>query len=139
MIVLDTNVVSEMMRESPDVNVALWYILHRDTPLYLTSIVVAELFQGIERLNGGRRRTEMLAELRDMLATDFAGRILPFDAEDAEVFGRIRAERAYEGRTIARMDGLIAAVILRRGGTLATRNVYDFEPCGVPVVNPWEP
>jgi len=136
-IVLDTNVISEPKRAAAHPNVAAWYARQSADQLYLTSTVVAELAFGIELLPAGRRRRDLEAWLRERVLSLFEGRILPFDTEDALVHGRLMAA-ARRGGCPARVgDAEIAAVAIRHGFAIATRNTGDFAAFGVPLLNPW--
>jgi predicted nucleic acid-binding protein len=137
-IVLDTNLVSEPKRPTPDANVVAWYARQPADSLYLTSTVVAELAFGIELLPAGRRRHNFEAWLSERVLRLFEGRILPFDVEDALLCGRLLAAARHQGRPARVGDAEIAAVAIRHGFTLATRNTADFALFGVPLVNPWQ-
>ena len=137
-IILDTNVVSEPTRQQPNQRVRAWFESHRGTSLYLTSTVIAEMAQGIERLPAGRRRSELEHWLRTLIADAFAGRILVFDVEAALIYGKLVANARAQGRPPKMGDAQIAAVAWRDGMTVATRDVADFQALQVPVVNPWE-
>jgi hypothetical protein len=137
-IILDTNAVSEPTRQQPDQRVCAWFEIHRGTNLYLTSTVIAEVAQGIERLPAGRRRRELERWLDTLIGDAFAGRILVFDVEAALIYGKLVANALAQGRTPKMGDAQIAAVAWREGMAVATRDVADFENLQVPVVNPWE-
>ncbi len=137
MIILDTNVLSELMRPQPSPRVASWVAKQPSTELFTTSITEAEIFYGIELLNGGKRREGLLAAAEAMFAEDFAGRIFGFESADARVFSKIAAHRRALGRPISHADAQIAAIVQARGAKLATRNVTDFEDFGLDVVDPW--
>ena len=137
-IILDTNVVSEPTRQQPNQRVCAWFENHRGTSLYLTSTVIAEMAQGIERLPAGRRQSELEHWLQTLIADAFAGRILVFDVEAALIYGKLVANARAQGRPPKMGDAQIAAVAWRDGMAVATRNVVDFEALQVPVVNPWE-
>ena len=135
---LDTNLVSEPKRPMPDPNVVAWYAHQPVGSLYLTSTVVAELSFGIELLPDGRRRRGLEAWLRERVLHAFEGRVLPFDVEDALLCGRLLAAARRQGRPARVGDAEIAAVTVRHGFTLATRNTEDFASFGVPLLNPWQ-
>jgi predicted nucleic acid-binding protein len=137
MIVLDTNVLSELAKVSPASEVLGWMALRPASSIFATAITQAEMLYGIELLPKGKRRTALLAEVQQMLEVDLAGRILPFDSEAAVSYGRIRASRRAMGRSISEADAQIAAIAHSRGAALATRNTRDFEHCGISVLNPW--
>jgi predicted nucleic acid-binding protein len=137
-IVLDTNLVSEPKRARPDARVVAWDARQAVDDLYLTSTVVAVLAFGIELLPAGRRRRSFEVWLSERVLALFASRILPFDAEDALVCGRLMAAARRRGRPARVGDAEIAAVALRHGFALATRNIDDFALFGVPLLNPWQ-
>jgi toxin FitB len=137
-IILDTNVVSEPIRTLPDARVQIWFEAQRGDHLYLTSTVVAELAQGIERLPAGRRRRGLERWLLSLIGDAFVGRILVFDIEAALIYGKLVADALARGQTPKMGDAQIAAVARREGMTVATRDVADFEALQIPVVNPWE-
>ncbi|MFP5020330.1 type II toxin-antitoxin system VapC family toxin [Pseudonocardia phyllosphaerae] len=134
MIVIDTNVVSEMMRDRPDPDVLAWV----DTAgrLYTTAITLAEVEYGIARLPDGRRK-DRLSETAARAFLDFGDVILPFDARAAGQYAGIVSGREQSGRPMTMADAQIAAICVSREATLATRNTGDFEDTGVRVINPW--
>lgn len=137
MIVLDTNVVSELMRPGPSPEVVAWLDAQNPRDMYLTAVTVAELVYGIARLPGGKRRDEIARSLEMVLDEDFSGRILAFDDVAARHYGEIAAERDRLGRPISMADAQIAAVCVSHAAVVATRNGRDFEGTGVHVVDPW--
>ena len=137
MILLDTNVLSELMRPAPDLAVEQWLAAQPDASLFISAITEAELRYGAALLPGGKRRSALTAEIDGMLEEDFDGRILPFDRLAAQAFAAIAADRRQAGRPISQADAQIAAIARSRGGALATRNVQDFDGCGIEVINPW--
>jgi predicted nucleic acid-binding protein len=137
MIILDTNVLSELMRAKPSPRVVAWVTEQPATELFTTSITEAEIFFGIELLTKGKRREGLLAAAEAMFAEDLAGRVFGFDSEAARVFSKIAADRRAIGRTISHADAQIAAIGRVRRARLATRNVEDFEDCGLDLVDPW--
>ena len=139
MILLDTNVISEAMRPSPDARVMQWLDALPDLEVWISAVSVAEIRLGIALLPDGKRRA-MLAELADeMFREDFSDQCLPFDCDAAREYARIVAERNRQGRPITVEDAQLAAVALTGGLVLATRNVKDFSDInGLKVVNPWE-
>jgi toxin FitB len=138
MIVLDTNVISELMKVSPSPRVVEWWSQQQSGELFTTTLTMAEILYGIEILPKGKRRDNLLAEAEAVFTQDLAGRILPFDEEAARSFPEIAARRRAEGRPITELDARIAAVAHSRRAILATRNIADFEGCGVRLANPWE-
>jgi predicted nucleic acid-binding protein len=137
MIILDTNVISEIMREVPQPEVVEWLDNQPARDLFITAITEAEVRTGIEYLPSGRRRRELTAAAERAFGGLFAGRILPFDSEAARSHALIAAIRRSAGRPISQADCQIAAIARSRGAQVATRNLDDFEGCGVGVVNPW--
>jgi len=139
MVILDTNVISETMRPVPSSQVLTWWSRQPGSELYVTTINVAEVLYGVETLPHGKRRAALLAGAERMFGKIFASRILPFDEAAAHAFAEIAAARRAQGRPIAEMDAQIAAIARAHGAALATRNVEDFEGCGVTLINPWQP
>ena len=138
MIVLDTNVVSEVMRPAPDATVVAWLNRQDIQTLHLTAVSLAELRFGIARLEEGRTRADLSARLDLMLARVFAGRILPFtEAATAEFAARMAAARR-AGRAVGFQDGMIGASVAVCGFAIATRDTSPFEAMGLAVINPWD-
>lgn len=137
MIVLDTNVVSALMRAEPDPVVVAWLDGLPPESLWTTSITVFEIRLGLEVLPTGRRRRQLEEAFAKTLEEDFENRVLPFDQAAAQAAGRIAAERRSAGRTVEIRDVQIAGVVNVRKATLATRNTRHFEGCGLVLVDPW--
>ena len=137
MIILDTNVLSELMRLKPSARVAAWVAKQPAAELFTTSITEAEIFYGIELLTKGKRRDGLLLAAEAMFDDDLAGRIFGFDSDAARVFSKIAVHRRALGRTISHADAQIAAIAQVRGAKLATHNVADFTDCDLEVVDPW--
>ena len=137
MILLDTNVLSELMRPSPEVAVETWLSCQPDTAVFISAITEAELRYGIALMPSGQRRSALADLVEAMLIEDFNGRILPFDSPAAVAFADIAAQRRQAGRPISQADAQIAAIAQSRGAVLATRNFKYFEACNIEVVNPW--
>jgi predicted nucleic acid-binding protein len=137
-ILLDTNVLSELMRPAPERRVERWLGGQPDASVFISAITEAELRYGAAVLPGGKRRMALVAEIEGMLEEDFSGRILPFDSLAARAFAIIASERRQVGRPISQADAQIAAIARSRGAALATRNAADFDGCGVEVINPWQ-
>ena len=137
MIVLDTNVVSELMKAAPDESARDWIAAQPATSLYTTSITQAEILHGIALLPPGKRREALEAAAEAMFRDDFAGRILPFGSDAARPYARIGAERRRAGRPISHFDAQIAAIARSTGATVATRDAAGYDGCGVDVINPW--
>lgn len=139
MIVLDTNVLSELMRDRPDPAVVEWVDAREQAELAITSITVAEVHYGIARLDHGARKSRLAAAFGELLGSDFAGRVLPFGREAAEAYGALVAHRDSLGAPIAMADAQIGAICASRGARLATRDVRGFADLGFEVQNPWDP
>jgi predicted nucleic acid-binding protein len=137
-ILLDTNVVSELMKSAPAEAVVGWTAAQPASSLYTTSITQAEVFHGILLLPSGKRRSAIEAAAQAMFSEEFEGRILAFGSEAALPYARIAADRRRAGRPISGFDAQIAAIARTVGAVIATRNVADFAECGVEVVNPWD-
>jgi predicted nucleic acid-binding protein len=131
MILLDTNVVSELMRPAPSEAVLAWFAAQDAADLYLSAIGEAELRRGAAMLPAGKRREQLMATIEAMIAEDFAGRILPFDSNAAQAFVLVFLERRAAGRPISFADGQIAATARAQGAAIATRNTADFAGCGI--------
>lgn len=137
MIVLDTNVVSALMRREPDPVVVAWLDGLPPESVWTTSITVFEVRLGLEILATGRRRRQLEDAFAKALEEDFENRVLPFDQAAAQAAGRIAAERRRSGRSIEVRDVQIAGIVNARKATLATRNTRHFEGCGLVLVDPW--
>jgi toxin FitB len=138
MIVLDTNVVSEMMEVEGNDDVVAWLNRADPTSLWLTAILIFEVKGGLDTMEEGRRKRRLLAAFDSLLQIDFQDRVFPFDQEAAIEAARIGAERQRRGRPIDIKDTLIAGIAVSRGAAIATRNVRHFDDLPVQVINPWE-
>ncbi|MGW6277176.1 PIN domain-containing protein [Kribbella sp. NPDC055071] len=139
MIVLDTNVVSEIMKETPDPAVWQWILDNLGEEFRTTAVTVAEIFDGIERMPGGRRRTQMrLAADAPFASSVVDYEVLSFTAEAATAYSVVMRDRRRAGLPIGTLDAQIAAICLVEQAPLATRNIADFVRTGVQLVNPWE-
>jgi toxin FitB len=138
MIVVDTNVASELMRPAPSETVQAWIRGQSARDLCTTAITVAEIGYGIERLRSGRRKNALRAALAEVFGM-FEEQVLPFDAAAGEQYGFVVSHRDALGLPIEGFDAQIAAICRARGAVLATRNVADFHETGVEVINPWQP
>jgi toxin FitB len=136
-IILDTNVVSELMRPTLEPAISRSLSKYSADELHTTSISLAEILYGVELLPAGKRKSELLAGAERLFRVVLADRVLPFDERAAEAFSRIAAARRSRGRPITELDAQIAAIASVHDATLATRNVADFEGCGIRVLNPW--
>jgi predicted nucleic acid-binding protein len=136
-IVLDTNVVSELMKAEPDEAVRTWVGAQPATVLYTTSVTQAEVLHGIALLAAGKRREALQAAAEAMFRDDFGGRILPFGSDAAQPYARIAAARRRVGRPISQFDAQIAAIARSTGAAIATRDSAGYDGCGVKVIDPW--
>lgn len=137
MIVLDTNVVSEIFRPEPEARVVTW-LEDLTGEVAIAAVTLAELLAGVRRFPDGQRRTALEEQVRQAVEPYRATRaILPFDAEAAQEYADVLAARERAGRPIHTADAQIAAICRAHGATCATRNVRDFDGTGVDVVNPW--
>ena len=137
MILLDTDVLSELMRAIPSAQVVAWIEERPRSRLGITAITQAEILYGIELLPKGRRKSGLLAAAQTMFSEDFRGKVFPFNSDAAQAFAKISAGRHSHGRPISQFDAQIAAIAQTLGAELATRNVTDFEGCGIKLLNPW--
>lgn len=137
MFLLDTNVLSAMMKDAPEPRLAAWVAGQRGASLFTASVCQAEIFAGLAVMPEGRRRRGLEAMALGMFEEDFAGRVWPFDAAAALEYAAIYALRREAGRPIATMDAMIAAIARARGAVVVTRDAGGFVGCGVGVVDPW--
>lgn len=138
MIILDTNVLSEVMRPEPEQVVVDWLDVQEMHALAITSITVAEILYGITRLPDGKRKYALLVKATAMLEEDFEGRILSFDGGAAIYYAEQAAMAEKMGRGVQMADAQIAAICLQHQAKLATRNVRDFAAFDVEIINPWQ-
>ncbi|MDY6781554.1 MAG: type II toxin-antitoxin system VapC family toxin [Cyanobacteriota bacterium] len=138
MIILDTNVLSELMQPRGSWIVRQWVAAQPMTTLFTTTITQAEILYGIALLPSGKRQSELNRAAQLMFSEDFAGRILSFDEAAAIAFARIAAERRRIGSPISQADAQIASICYSRQATIATRNISDFQRCDISIINPWE-
>lgn len=137
MIILDTNVLSALMRTAPEASVVAWLDLQPAESVWITSITVFEARLGLALLPQGRRRRALEAAFAQLLEDDLENRVLDFDAAAATVAAAVAADRQRAGRPADMRDTQIAGIALARRATLATRNVRHFADLKVPVVDPW--
>lgn len=137
MILLDTNVISELMRPEPHPAVLAWVAAQPRATLYASSISQAEILYGIAVLPEGRRRTALAAVAEAIFAEDLAGRVLPFDSAAAASYATVVVSRRQAGNPIEGFDALIAATALAARAGVATRDTGGFAACGLTVINPW--
>ena len=136
MIILDTNVISELTRAVPEARVISWL---DSLSAEETAITAAELRYGVRRLPAGRRKNELSEAVHALITADFRGRVEPFDVLAADHYANVVAERERTGRPISTPDAQIAAICRVLAATLATRNTSDFTNTGVNLIDPWEP
>jgi predicted nucleic acid-binding protein len=137
MIVLDTNVISEALRPSPEEAVLRWLAKQDRALVFTTAITQAEILYGVEVLPAGKRRNRLHAAVERLFAYEFHGHILPFDVESALVYPKLVSDRERLGRPISQFDAVIASVCRSRNAAIATRNIGDFEHCGLDIIDPW--
>lgn len=137
MILLDTNVISALMRSTIEPRVAAFIRTHRQTDLFTASLCEAEIRYGIARLPRSRRRDALESAFQAFLESGFAHRVIPFDRTSAAGYARVRARRDAAGLPVNTQDAIIAGTALAYGAVIATRNVADFVHCGITVANPW--
>ncbi|WP_433871374.1 type II toxin-antitoxin system VapC family toxin [Saccharopolyspora sp. CA-218241] len=137
MIVLDTNVLSEITRRSPDPRVVAWLDSLPTAEVATTAITAAELLYGVTRLPDGHRKSSLTAAIHALINEDFHGRVESFDAPAAAEYAAVVIERERLGRPISAADARIAAICRARRAVLATRNIEDFDETGIELVNPW--
>lgn len=138
MIVLDTNVLSEVLRPAPEPSVMEWLENQPRASLFTTTITRGEILYGIRLLSDGKRRRGLWDAAKKIFDEDFANQVLKFDSDAADLYAEIAASRRVAGKPISQFDAMIVSLARLRGAILATRNEKDFENCGVEVVNPWK-
>jgi predicted nucleic acid-binding protein len=138
MIVLDTNIISELMRPFPSTKVMNWIDQQDATRLVVTTITIAEIGYGLHALPKGKRRESLEESFARTMAEGFAHRILPFDEKAAHVYGHIMARRKSLGQPLSIADGQIASIARAYTADLATRNVKDFVHCELELIDPFK-
>lgn len=138
MIVIDTNVISELWKIEPNSSVLAWMDAQTIETLYLSAVTVAELRYGLAAMPEGKRRTIYQERLEREVLPVFAGRVLAFDLDTSKTYAERMAKARAEGKAIARADGYIAATAAAHGLMVATRDTGPFEAAGLEVINPWE-
>lgn len=138
MIVIDTNVISELWKIEPNPNVLAWVDAQAVETLYLSAITVAELRYGLATMPEGKRRAIYQDRLEREVLPAFTARVLPFDLDASQAYADLMARARTEGKAISQADGYIAAIANARGFTVATRDVAPFQAAGLNVINPWE-
>lgn len=137
-ILLDTNVISEAMRPNPSGNVISWLNSHNNTGLFISSITIAEICYGLRILPEGQRRQTLQSRFEQFISQGFAKNILNFNEPAARAYAEIMGVRKEKGRPMSLPDGQIAAIAQTNYLSLATRNITDFEGCGIELINPFE-
>ncbi len=137
MILLDTNVLSELIRREPDEGVVSWLDSLDAAEVTTTAITAAELLYGVARLPPGRRRQRLSEAIDGLIEEDFGGRVEPFDATAAAHYAELVNQRDTAGRPIGVADAQIAAIARKLGATLATRNIDDFKDTDIDLIDPW--
>ena len=137
MVILDTNVISELIRPRPHPAVVEWIDQQNAFELWITAVTAAELRTGVALLPEGRRKSDLHLHIERLLDETFAGYVLPFDDRSAIPYADIVSGRRNKGRSIAFQDAQIGAICLQQGMTLATRNTRDFEDTGIDLIDPW--
>ena len=135
---LDTNVLSELLRAKPDPLVLAWFSVQPAEGLFVSAVTQAEMMLGARLLPAGKRRTALESSVAAMFQEDFAGRILPFDSAAVPDYVDITSTRRKAGKPISQFDAQIAAIARHRAVALATRNIQDFDHCDLALVNPWQ-
>lgn len=137
MILLDTNVISELVRQAPNPAVVVYLRTLAPDVVFTAAICEAEIRYGLARMPAGHKRDQLVARIDALFATGFQEQVVPFDGACAVLYGEIRASREAAGKPIAVEDAMIAATARAHGAVLATRNVGDFADCGMTIVDPW--
>lgn len=138
MILVDTNVLSELARPRPEPAVVSWLDSLPSAEVATTTITAAELRYGVARLPEGRRRTELAAAVRGVIDEDFRDRVEPFDTIAADHYANVVRQREELGRPISMADAQIAAICHKLEARLATHNTRDFEDTGLDLIDPWQ-
>ena len=139
MILLDTHVVSEVMKVSPSASVLRWLDDQSSSAVYVSAVTVGEIEYGLRILPDGRRRLQLKERFEQFIALAFAQRVLGYEEAAARLYGEIMGLRKELGRPMSVPDGQIAAIARSHGLSIATRNTRDFEECGVDLLNPFDP
>lgn len=137
MIVIDTNVITELWKIAPNPSVLAWLDAQAIETLYLSTITVAELRYGIETMPKGKRRTIYEQRLENEVLPLFGGHLLAFDLDAAKAYAELMARAKAQGKAIGKADGCIAASAAAHGLTIATRDTSPFQAAGLSTINPW--
>jgi toxin FitB len=137
-LILDTNVISEILRQEPNETVVTWFESQPRHQLFTTAVTQAEILYGITLLPKGSRRQKLLEVAQLIFDEDLERRILPFGGDAAIHYAEIGATRRSSRRPISQFDAMIASIACLHGVKIVTRNTSDFENCGIEMVNPWD-
>jgi len=137
MIILDTNVLSALMRQAADKNVVAWLDKQPRTSIWTTSVTILEIQFGLQILPAGKRRSSLIKAFETVLMDELGQRVAPFDKVAAQRASELMSSRHKKGRPVELRDTMIAGIVLACHATLATRNTPHFEDLSVPVINPW--
>lgn len=138
MIVVDTNVISEVMRPQPSLQVLNWLNTQDSNQLFITTVTLAEISYGLRVLPEGQRRWHLHSRFEQFIAQAFEERVLDFTASAARAYAEIMGHRKEAGHPMSQPDGQIASIAHVHGFAVATRNIKDFEDCGLELINPFE-
>lgn len=138
MILVDTNVISEMMKPTPDLYVLKWIDQQEITQLFISTVTIAEISYGLNVLPEGKRRESLELAFNKAVLEAFTGRILSFDESAACQYGKVMGYRKRLGQPLGIPDGQIAAIAIAHNAIIATRNVRDFIHCNLQLINPFE-
>lgn len=136
-ILLDTNALSEILRSLPDLTVLRWFASQPEEQLFVSAVTQAEMVLGASLLPPGKRQQKLQVALHELFEHDFVDRVLPFDTRSVSHYAEVVVARRRVGRPISQFDAQIASIALQHGMTLATRNLRDFEGCGLRLLDPW--
>ena len=135
---LDTSVISELVKKNPRRQVVDWIEGQEESALFLSVLTIGEIEKGIAKLPASPRKTRLISWVRHDLPARFGGRLIPIDVRISSRWGAIAGESEKRGRPLPVIDSLLAATALVHGFEIVTRNLHDFEPCGVPCISPWD-
>jgi toxin FitB len=136
--ILDTCVISELIKKDPDKNVIKWISGIDENALFITSITVGEIIKGIERLKDGKRKDDLIGWINTDLKERFKNRIISFDTESATVWGKVQASTEMKGKPLPAIDGIIASIGIANNMIISTRNIYDMKESGAVLYDPWD-
>lgn len=138
MIILDTNVISELMKDEPAEIVFAWFDQYQPKEIFTTSITMAEILNRLPSMADGNRKEQLSIKADLLFSVDFKGQILPFEEKSAVYFAEFSANRKIKGKPVTFPDAQIAAICKQHKAMLATRNTKDFINCGIEIENPWQ-